>query len=277
MRIRLADAGWPESRAQGELARKPQAIGIDESWSCKHEQGGASPRLDTLFVSPSGEKLVAVELQLGVVDADHITRLLEYTERERSGCSDVRAVLVAEDCTGKHGRLANCLARAGLIEIYLMHVERHSAFEELVIEPHDPGAVLPAAGEKDLEKEWRAKPAFYLVAGLLKRIVEADTIWLPTYHTHIGGKRIEPRFNCVAFHGGSNGIYTVEVKLPRTNDNDQAVQTISNSWSYEHQGRQKREHYRLKIDESWDDDRLRRLGDLLVQANARWQSERIAH
>lgn len=273
----LADAGWPESRAQGELARKPQALGIDGHWSCKHERGRGSQRLDTLFVSPSGEQLVAVELQLGTVDADHIARLLEYAERERGGCSEVRAVLVAEDCSGKNGRLANCLARAGLIEIYLMQVERHSECDKLVIEAHDPGAALPAAVENGSEEEWQSKPAFNLVAGLLERIVEADPIWRPTYQTHIGGRRIEPSFNCVAFHGGNNGVYTVEVKLPRTDDNDQAVQAISNSWSFEHQGRVKREHYRLKIDETWDDDRLRRLGDLLVQANARWQIERIAH
>ena len=275
--MRLDDAGWPESRAQGEFARNAQMLGIDDDWSYRHERGSGSQRLDTLFVSPSGEKLVAVELQLGGVDADHIARLLEYAERERSRCSDVRAVLVAEDCSGKHGRLANCLARAGLIEIYLMHVERHSEFDELVVEAHDPGASLPAVVENDLEEEWRAKPAFNLVDRLLERIIEADPIWRPTYQTHIGGRRIEPNFNCVAFHGGSNGVYTVEVKLSRTDDNDQAIQAVSHSWSYELQGRPKREHYRIKIDENWDNDRLRRLGDLLVQANARWRHEGIAH
>lgn len=269
----LEGAGWPESRAQGELARNPQVLGINDEWSCKHERGRGSQRLDTLFVSPSSEKLVAVELQLGGVDDDHITRLLEYAERERSECSDVRAVLVAEDCSGKYGRLANCLARAGLIEIYLMHVERHSELDELVIEAHDPGDPLPAVVENVSEERWRAKPAFSLVASLLERIVEADPIWRPTFQSHIGGSRVEPNFNCVAFHHGNKGVYTVEVKLPRTDENDKAVQTISNSWSYKHRGKPRREHYQLKIDKSWDESRLRRLGDLLVEANARWRNE----
>lgn len=276
LRIRLADAGWPESRAQGELARNPQALGIHDTWSCEHERGQGGQRLDTLFVSPSGESLVVVELQLGNVDADHIARLLEYAERERSEFTDVRAALIAEECSGKHGRLANCLARAGLIEIYLMHVERAHDGDKLVIKSHDPGLRLAPVADPNFEAMWSEKPDFYLVANLLDRIVEADPVWRPTYQTHIGGRRVEPNFNSVAFHGGNNGIYSVEIKLPRTTENDRSVETLCDSWIYKHEGKPRREHYRIKIDRTWDDCKMRRLGDLLVKAHARWLREQIA-
>lgn len=276
MRLKLADAGWSESRAQGELAHNAQALGIADDWSREHERGRGSKRLDILFASPTGETRVAVELMLGGIDADHVTRLLEYAERERSGCADVRAVLIAEDCAGKYGRLANCLARAGLIEIYLMHVERHLEGDILAIETHHPGAAPQAVVEKDLEEVWLAKPDFHLVAALLERIVEADPVWRPTYRTHIGGRRIEPTFNCVAFHGGTNGVYTVEIKLPRAAEHDRAVRAISENWSYRKQNQVRLEHYRIQFDKTWDKDRLRLLGDLLVQANERWRNKGIA-
>jgi hypothetical protein len=106
---------------------------------------------------------------------------VEYLAREQGAApgTNGRCALVAESFEGKHGRLAEALARVARIALFRMHVERSSEGDVLIVRPHD----LPDLGEV----RRRTTPGKALGERPL------GISWLSTCSTRLGGRTLTGR------------------------------------------------------------------------------------
>jgi hypothetical protein len=100
--VSLRNAGFDEAWLEHQITTHPEILELHGSpksvrSQVQHKSGG---RLDCLLKDDENQKFYAVELMLGELDADHITRALDYflAEKSREEASDWEhiAVIVAE-------------------------------------------------------------------------------------------------------------------------------------------------------------------------------------
>jgi hypothetical protein len=268
----LREAGWSEERAQLAIAAKRDLVGIPATSRMQHEERQSGGRPDIVFTSPSGDRVVVVELQLGGVDHYHIAKTAEYLARERSAFPDAQCscMLVAESFAGRYGRLAEAVARVTPIRLFRMAV--HSG--GLVVAQHDLPELGDIPEEQRHEDRWRATPWFELAGPLFQQIVDIDPAWSPKFNgDFIGGQRLGHRYNSLAIRGGLTS-FQVELKLEQSDEVDRLLTKAGFVPEYRGTGKfagDRRRHYLVRIPTDANPETLLPLLELVRRAHARWE------
>ncbi|MBR1236630.1 hypothetical protein [Bradyrhizobium sp. AUGA SZCCT0182] len=153
--VKLRSVGLDERWLQQRIIDDPEILGLGqlEIASREHRQpyGG---RIDFLMRDAEGETYYAVEVMLGALDESHIIRTLEYwdLERQRRPQLEHRAVIVAEEITGRFFNVIRLLNRAvPIIAVQLTAVKLNDndvgllpvTVLDVLTEFGDPAAVAP--------------------------------------------------------------------------------------------------------------------------------------
>jgi hypothetical protein len=179
--VKLRAVGLDERWLQQRIIDDPEILGLGqlEIASREHRQpyGG---RIDFLMRDAEGETYYAVEVMLGALDESHIIRTLEYwdLERQRRPQLEHRAVIVAEEITGRFFNVIRLLNRAvPIIAVQLTAVKLNDndvgllpvTVLDVLTEFGDPAAVAPE--ERVDRPYWETKvPAASL--SVVDKIVE---------------------------------------------------------------------------------------------------------
>src|SRR5215469_8064144 len=113
--IDLRSMGLDEKWLQDRIIDDPSLLGLgDLEIAGREHRQPVGGRIDFLMRDTEAETFYEVEVMLGLVDESHIIRTIEYwdIERQRRPEFDHRAVIVAEEITGRFFNVIRLLNRA---------------------------------------------------------------------------------------------------------------------------------------------------------------------
>jgi hypothetical protein len=113
--VELRTLGLDERCLQERIIEDPSILGLGElEIAAREHRQPIGGRIDFLMRDSEAETYYEVEIMLGALDESHIIRTLEYwdIERQRRPHFDYRAVIVAEQITGRFFNVIRLLNRA---------------------------------------------------------------------------------------------------------------------------------------------------------------------
>jgi hypothetical protein len=113
--MELRSLGLDERWLQERITEDPSLLGLGElEIAAREHRQPIGGRIDFLMRNSEAETYYEVEIMLGALDESHIIRTIEYwdVERQRRPQYDHRAVIVAEQITGRFFNVIRLLNRA---------------------------------------------------------------------------------------------------------------------------------------------------------------------
>jgi len=241
---------------QDIIADNPSILGIgDVILKDKERIHQGAGRLDLLLQDADGSDRYEVEIQLGATDESHIIRTIEYwdIERKRYPQYNHTAVIIAEDITSRFLNVISLFN--GSIPLMALQVKAIETSDGVGLDFTRVLDVQPL-GLVDEDEEiaevtdrdyWlkRGTPQTVAMADkLLSYVLEFEPGAELNYNKFYIGLKVNGRPNNYALFRPKKGFIGLEVRLPKTEEND-AVINDADITTLEYQKRYSQ--YRLRI------------------------------
>ncbi len=258
---------------QDIIADNPSILGIgDVILKDKERIHQGAGRLDLLLQDADGSDRYEVEIQLGATDESHIIRTIEYwdIERKRYPQYNHTAVIIAEDITSRFLNVISLFN--GSIPLMALQVKAIETSDGVGLDFTRVLDVQPL-GLVDEDEEiaevtdrdyWlkRGTPQTVAMADkLLSYVLEFEPGAELNYNKFYIGLKVNGRPNNYALFRPKKGFIGLEVRLPKTEEND-AVINDADITTLEYQKRYSQ--YRLRITENELEEKSEIIKQLLV-------------
>ena len=266
-----------ESWVQQVLFENPSILGLGTSVKAidKERTQYTGGRLDLLLQDDKSNNRYEVEIQLGATDEKHIIRTIEYWDIERKRYPDFEhvAVIVAEDITSRFYNVISLFNSAiPLIAIKLTAIEQENGSIGLLftrVLDWANKSVNQDEGQTELtDRGYWDKKVSKKVLQSIDKILESIHSFEPSaqlnYCKPYIGIRVDRKpCNFVIFHPRKDYFY-ISIKLERSDKVDELLES-NQMEDYEYRTGDGR--YRIHIDDSLEENKLKILQNLLEIAH----------
>jgi len=247
-----------EAWLQAKLIENPSLLGLgDIEFRASERKQSSGGRLDLLFVDSESRTRYEVEVQLGVTDASHIIRTIEYWDLERNKYPNWEhvAVLVAEEVTSRFLNVISIFNKS--IPLILIQLKAVQLGEIVTLVPTTVLNLNYVADDDESDVDEPTDRNYWISKGSKETVERVDDLFAivnevvsnsaPKYNKYYIGVACNGVVDNFVIFRAKKDKTLFEVRLPRSEVVDRLIEDAGlDALAYEVRGKR----YRIRLNQN---------------------------